>query len=75
MLAPSAAFLAEASVTFRASPVGGGIGTIIVVGASAVGCCGTREWFDAAIADDTGLTCYRMPLDKYLFVAKVEETV
>ena len=43
MLAPSAAFLAEASVALRASPVGGGIGTVIVVGASAEGCCGTRE--------------------------------
>lgn len=43
MLALSAAFLADASVALRESPVGGGIGTVIVVGASAVGCCGTRE--------------------------------
>lgn len=43
VLALSAAFLADASVALRASPVGGGIGTVIVVGASAVGCCGTRE--------------------------------
>ena len=43
VLALPAAFLAEASVALRASPVGGGIGTVIVVGASVVGCCGTSE--------------------------------